>query len=354
MIDQQPSKRLRAHLDESQLSVADQLAFKRVAELLNKPLSELYEDGLHHETTSEVTENTMTKLGPDEDSSYEQIWPDPSRQSQTMNEVRDAFGGSEFDHYSFQPNGSWTQSSGTSFEDHNSDDATFNRWTKDTSQMSPTQVGHTNYAGDYNNNNPHHSSGWSHAPTAEEPWVSIPTDYLTRASFEVEVKHTLGVSLESPAQGHTSKAVGGQSPDRDFLFSTVELDEFDEVDLDWEVVKPKVASSGLAMPSLGASMIPEGSMKKPSKTHDIFLFDDSNPKSAKWVRPDSSGKELVPKLIDSSAQLTKVTQAEHVKRAKTFPSRRYIRCHAFDIRSQSALFIALAKLLDWNLPSGGQ
>ena len=47
MRDRHPPKRHRSSIDQSLLSEEDQLAFARVASLLQKPVSELYDDNLH-------------------------------------------------------------------------------------------------------------------------------------------------------------------------------------------------------------------------------------------------------------------------------------------------------------------
>ena len=319
MIDRQPSKRPRPHVDKSNLSLEDQLAFERVARIMNKPLSQLFEENPNH--TIVGPRNNILDQYPAEEIMYAgpQPWPTPTMQWANMDEWQHQNGSREVDNLAFQPNGPCIQASGTIFEEESLGDVNFNQWTHNIGQTparnaeSKEDNGHTESP----NQRIHRSNSWSHEATADEPWVAVPTDFLIQTSLqdegidntdtEARLEDTGG---ERPTQGSTIPMQDDQSAfgtrllkqnwnttDRtlNHLSSSPSsnLIDSDGVELDWEELKmPQVSGSGSQLPSFADTATNGWSMIELSKPHDTFPLDKSNPKSLKWVSTDSSGKEL--------------------------------------------------------------
>jgi hypothetical protein len=392
MIDEQPSKRSRTLMD---LSPDDRQAFERVARILNKPLSQLYED--NPQRTNVRQDGTVLDPGQGEDAMYagQQTWF-PTTQWQE-NGWQPDFGGDVVQNP--HTNGLSAPSSGSMFEEENGN--SLFQWPEHTSQGSVAQIG----------------GGGTTAPDDSSNWFPVPTEVLLRINHEDRMIGDSGTSSSSTGVTQaintspvlsrddqlTSNATyprqdqdatdGSSTPSRTLFDSEV-------VEPDWVDVKASQDSGFESQPiSSEDAATSEWSLIESTKARNSFLFDNPNPKSVKWVSSDSTGKELSPRkkrgpfqdqhlreetsdtrklkacvrcrmqkirvsvflmerielpAYENSAIPTPIIQAEFARHVRMFRSRKSTHFRACGTSLLSVLCIEPEKLQEWNLPSDGQ
>jgi hypothetical protein len=322
MIDRPPSKK-RLPIDKSRLSLADQQAFERVAEVLQKPVSELYEENPHN--TSLGTRAEESCLAGDVVYTNPQSWPMPTTQWESSDRWQQDID-CEIANFVPHPSQAWTRPSGIVLEEESHTDNAFNQWTD---KINPTQAvqlegREDNGSSDVlNQAELRRSASWSHEATADEPWLGVPTDFLAQTSFHDRMIDNAEVTMipedaggqrlvKSPAiptqsNRSASNACGprqdqdimDQTPSRrspsarsDSLNSTENEPQFG---LDWEKLDiPQVSGSGSQVISSATTTQSDWTLlEKPHQNFEqTFLLDNSNSKSIKWVSGDSNATEL--------------------------------------------------------------
>jgi hypothetical protein len=270
MIDRPPSKK-RLPIDKSRLSIADQQAFERVAALLQKPLSELYEENPHNTSLGAAAEDSY--VAGDAVYTNSQSWSTPTTQWGSSDRWPQDIDCGEIDNFDIShPNRPWTRSSGIVLEEEGHTDIAFNQWTDKIGQTQAVQLEDREDNGSrdvLNQAELRRSTSWSHEPTPDEPWVGVPTDFLTQTP-----------SHRSPSARSDSLNNTENEP----LFG-----------LDWEKLdRPKVSGGGSqVIPSATTTQSDWTLLEKPHENFEkTFLLENSNSKSIKWVSGDSSGREL--------------------------------------------------------------
>ena len=305
MRDRQPPKRHRSSIDQNLLSAEDQLAFARVASLLQKPVSELYDDSY----------GNSSGTFPDEILA-------PRDQSQDWNahhwENTDIWlpGNTEANNVAFGPNQQWAPALNIT-ETGNTRGVDFTHWTNDGVHES-TQDG-LNRGGTYPG--PRRSSSWSHEPTTAEPWISLPTSFLPEASFpHATTTHSEDFGLPKSNSIYHSTVSGGSGAEPKFTDSEANLhstaqDQFavpsslraplivhpDETDLlsglEWERVgkpqfsdiqsSPPTSDSGWAL--IASNKAQNGIPRNPANNADTD--------SIQWVSVHSKGTKTLQKAV---------------------------------------------------------
>jgi hypothetical protein len=327
MMDRPPSKKPRSHIDTSHLSLADRQAFERVASILNKPLSELYEDNPHNKSMGTRRTVDIPRVG-DVAHTELQSWAVPTTQWEAMNSWQQGIGGGEIDDYvSVNPNRPWTGPSEAILTKESPIDLAFNQWTDTISQTPAMRIGSRGHSGDsgiLDQVGLRRSPSWSHEATAEEPWVGVPTDFLTQTSLQDKVidDTELATLLQSTGgeRSANSSAVGTQD-DRSALNAHCSRQGVDLIDRtssrlssstssdlldgdengalfeqEWEDLEmPQGSGSGSQLASSAETTISGWSLIELTKAHDCFEktshLDNSNSKFVKWIPADSSSKE---------------------------------------------------------------
>ena len=387
MIDEQPSKRSRSLMD---LSPDDREAFERVARILNKPLSQLYGDNPQH--TNVRQNGTVLDPRQGEDAMYagQQTWV-PTTQWQENGWQPDFGGGGMLNSHT---NGLSAPSSGSIFEEENGD--TLFQWPEHISQGSVAQIG----------------GGETTAPDGSSNWLTVPT-------FDHEDKMIGDSGTSSSSTGVTQAINASPVLSRDDQFTsnaTYPRQDQDATDgpstpsralFDSEVVEPgwvdvkASQDSGFESQPISSeeAATSEWSLVESTKTQNSFLFDNSNPKSVKWVSSDSTGKELSPRkkrgpfqdqhlreetsdtrklkacvrcrmqkirvsaflierielpAYENSALPTPIIRAEFARHVRMFRSRKSTHFRACGTSLLSVLCIEPEKPQEWSLPSDGQ
>ncbi len=392
MIDEQPSKRSRLLMD---LSPDDRQAFERVARILNKPLSQLYED--NHQQTKVRQNGIVLDPRQGEDAMYagQQTWLSTTQWPENGWQPDLGCGGIQNPH----TNGLSAPSSGSIFEEENGD--SLFQWPEHTSQGPVAQIG----------------SAGNTTPDGSNNWFSVTTEFLPRIDHEDRMIGDTGASSSSTGVTQAIKASPGLSRD-DRLTSngTFPRQDQDATDgpstpsralFDSEVVEPgwvdvkrsQYSGYGSQPNSSEDAATSEWSLIESTKIHNSFLLDSPNPKSVKWVSSDSTGKELLPRkkrgpfqdqhlreetsdtrklkacvrcrmqkirvsvypierielpAYENSAIPTPMIQAGFARHVRMFRSRKSIRFRACGTSLLNVLYIELEKLRGWNLPSDGQ
>jgi hypothetical protein len=387
MIDEQPSKRSRSLMD---LSPDDREAFERVARILNKPLSQLYEDNPQH--TNVRQNGTVLDPRQGEDAMYagQQTWV-PTTQWQENGWQPDFGGGGMLNSHT---NGLSAPSSGSIFEEENGD--SLFQWPEHISQGSVAQIG----------------GGETTAPDGSSNWLTVPTfdqeDKMIRdsgtSSSSTGVTQAINASpvLSRDDQFTSNATYPRQDQDATEGPSTPSRALFDSevVEPGWVDVKASQDSGFESQPiSSEEAATSEWSLVESTKTQNSFLFDNSNPKSVKWVSSDSTGKELSPRkkrgpfqdqhlreetsdtrklkacvrcrmqkirvsaflierielpAYENSALPTPIIQAEFARHVRMFRSRKSTHFRACGTSLLSVLCIEPEKPQEWSLPSDGQ
>jgi hypothetical protein len=395
MIDQQQSKKSGHPIDLNYLSPDDRRAFERVARILNRPLSQLYEDDPQHTI---VGRNGIAEAPfPGGDATYigPQTWLSTT-EGQDMHGWQQYFGGNGMDKHNHHPNEAPAPSSGLMFEGEA--EYSFLQWTEPSSQGPSSQIG-----------------GRGNTPTSDnQTWFSVPTDFLTRLDHQDE---TIGDNATRTSSGRSVMERAAVPSRDDRLTSNAgslrqdqnatngvsspshALLDSDIVELGWVDLKAAHQSTfGVQPTTLEERAKSEWSLIESSKNQDSYLLDNSNAKSVKWVPSDSTGKELSPRkkrgpfqdqqlreetsgtrklkacvrcrmqkirvsvlvfdpLSISSYQFsatpTLTIQAVFARHIRMFRSRKSIHFRACGTSLQNAHSIALGKLQDWNLRSDG-
>ncbi|KAK0121806.1 hypothetical protein ONS95_010089 [Cadophora gregata] len=126
MRDRQPPKKQRSSIDRSLLSAADQLAFARVASLLQQPVSELYGD---------ISDSSSSaKIPGDSNVARDQSQEWSALQWDTMDSWLP--GSSEVDNDTFDPNKPWNPVQGIT-ETGVTPGVDFSQWRGDENFVSP-------------------------------------------------------------------------------------------------------------------------------------------------------------------------------------------------------------------------
>ena len=183
MIDRPPSKK-RLPIDKSRLSLADQQAFERVAALLQKPLSELYEENPHNTSLGARAEEPC--LAGDVVYTNPQPWSMPTTPWECSNRWQQDIDCGEIDNFAPHPNRAWTRPSGIVLEEESPTDIAFNQWTDPINRTQAVQINGREDTGSsdiLDQAELRRSASWSHEATSDEPWVGVPTDFLAQASF---------------------------------------------------------------------------------------------------------------------------------------------------------------------------
>jgi hypothetical protein len=323
MIDRPPSKK-RLPIDKSRLSLADQQAFERVAALLQKPLSELYEENPHNTSLGARAEEPC--LAGDVVYTNPQSWSMPTTPWESSNRWQQDIDCGEIDNFVPHPNRPWTRPSGIVLEEESHTDIAFNQWTDQINQTQAMQMKGGEDTGSSDILNPaelRRSASWSHEATSDEPWVGVPTDFLTQASFHdgmvdnVEVEMIPeGTGGQKPAKSpaiptqstRSASNASGPRQDQDTMDQTpsrrspsVRSDSLNSTEnepsfgLDWEKLDiPQVSGSGGQV--ISSATMTQSDWTLLEKPHDnfekTFLLDNSDSKSIKWVSEDSNLKEL--------------------------------------------------------------
>jgi hypothetical protein len=317
MVEQQsPNKRSRAPLDKGNLTFSDKQVLERAAELLNKTVSQLlvdsvpYEDRVEESTLMNSQCGNVTFVG-------SQTWPSPALQSQTMDSWQSHLGDRDLDYRMFQPNGPWIHSSEPTFERQTTQNIIFNQWPENMTQMSPLQAESTqdiSRSGTISRDGTGCLQGWSHIATDNEPWVAIPTDFLSRASLDTQITNDVEICKAKVSRELNTKTSQISSQVEQEISNTQisqheQIDDFeiqnldppsqlnnqhnsDETDLDWEVLHPQISNSESQLSTRKEAATPSWSMIKTSEFHNKYLVDNLNSKSIKWVPTDPSAKEI--------------------------------------------------------------
>jgi hypothetical protein len=124
----------------------------------------------------------------------------------------------------------------------------------------------------------HLVNGGNTAPTDNQTWFSVPTEYSTQAY------HQDGMSDGTrPGTGSDKLRVEGVFNEPSGQDGNIPgPSESDVVELGWVDLKAPQQS-------------PEWSVIELAKSHEYFEGDKATPKSVTWVSADSTGKELSPK-----------------------------------------------------------
>jgi hypothetical protein len=386
MIDEQPSKRSRSLMD---LSPDDRQAFERVARILNKPLSQLYEDNSQH--TNVHQDGTVLDPRQGEDAMYvgQQTWL-PTTQWQE-NWQQD-FGGSGMQNP--HTNGLSALSSGTMFEEENGDSLL--QWPEHTNQGSVAQ---------------------NTTPDGSHNWFSGPTELLTRIDHENRMMGDNGTNSSptgvtqainaSPVLSRDDRLTSnGAFPRQDQdardgpSTPSRALFEGEMVEPGWVDVKASQDSGFESQPTSSEdAATSEWSLIESTKTHNSFVLDIPSPKSVKWVPSDSTGKELLPRkkrgpfqdrqlreetsdtrklkacvrcrmqkirvsvylierielpAYENSATPTPMIQAGFARHVRMFRSRKSTHFRACGTSLLNVLCIEPEKPQGWSLPSDGQ
>ncbi|KAF8859195.1 hypothetical protein BDZ45DRAFT_367421 [Acephala macrosclerotiorum] len=304
MIEQQPSKRPRPRIVKSRLSSEEHRAIETVAKLLNKPVSEFYDEDLHD--TSVGTESTLADERPPEDVVYAdpEPWPVSEVQWQPTDAWQQDVGGDELDGSASQLTGPWTQPSGMPFDESYSTAANFNQWSQGNSQISAIHL----VDGRYDTiveGRIYRSPGWSHDATSDEPWLAVPTGFLDRASYEEGLIDSSGggkspgmIAVPPQEFCSTSRARGprqdaetkDRSPNQSSSSPPSDLLGSDDIDQDWEDLKPQEPSSMGQLAPLAKNTTSSWTMTELPKPYQTFLLDKSAPKSVEWALVDLSGE----------------------------------------------------------------
>jgi hypothetical protein len=232
----------------------------------------------------------------------------------------------EIDNFVPHPNRPWTRPSGIVLEEESHTDIAFNQWTDQINQTQAMQMKGGEDTGSSDILNPaelRRSASWSHEATSDEPWVGVPTDFLTQASFHdgmvdnVEVEMIPeGTGGQKPAKSpaiptqstRSASNASGPRQDQDTMDQTpsrrspsVRSDSLNSTEnepsfgLDWEKLDiPQVSGSGGQV--ISSATMTQSDWTLLEKPHDnfekTFLLDNSDSKSIKWVSEDSNLKEL--------------------------------------------------------------
>jgi hypothetical protein len=226
-------------------------------------------------------------------------------------------GSGEADNRLFSRNRPWTETQGRSFEEESPDDVVFNQWTEPTNDSPSVEPESRENNGDSDTMKQgrlDHSLNWSHEASSDEPWLSMPTDFLTQTGRRDEVIDLgeTGTGVEStirempakscyatPQDGRsTSNGFGArqdqeptdQTSNRPNSSLSGDLTDSVMVESDWVDLKPEVYGS---QPTPSAKATVSGwPMAESSKPHQTFILDSSNRESIQWVSTDASGREL--------------------------------------------------------------
>jgi hypothetical protein len=322
MIDRQLSKK-RLPIDKSRLSLADRLAFERVAALLQKPLSELYE-GNPHNTSLGARGEESCATG-DVVYTNPQSWSMPTTQWESSDRWQQDID-CEIANFVPHPNQPWTRPSGIVLEEESHADIAFNQWTD---KINPTQAVQLEGREDSSSSDVlnqaelRRSASWSHEATSDEPWVGVPTDFLAQASFHDGMVDNVEVEMipegtggqqpaKSPAistqSNRSASNACGPRQDQDTMDQTpsrrspsARSDSLNSSEneplfgLAWEKLDiPQVSGSGSQVISPATTTQSDWTLlEKPHKNFEkTFLLDNSNSKSIQWVSEDSNAKEL--------------------------------------------------------------
>jgi hypothetical protein len=339
MIEKQPSERPRPPTDISHLSPEDRQAFERVAAILNKPLSELYEDNPQHTSVGPRGTAVDPLIGGHAMHTSPQIWLSTT-DWQDLNGWPQNIRHDGIGNHAPQLNGS--QPSGSIFEQE--PESSVYQWTEHTSQGPTAQIRRR-----------------GNTPDADsQTWFSVPTEYLTQDCHQVGMvdNNEAGTRSERPGVVPASNASavppqcdpltsnGSPTQDRDatnWQSSPPSALDSDLVDLGWVDVKAAQHSSFVNQPTYaGEATTSEWSMVRPSKKHETILLDNSNPKSVTWVSTDSTGKELSPKKKRGPFQ----DQQLREQTSDTRKLKACVRCRMQKIRVSVHVFDALSTLSD--------
>jgi hypothetical protein len=317
-----PSKK-RLPIDKSRLSLADQQAFERVAALLQKPLSELYEENPHN--TSLGTRAEESFLAADDVYTDPQSWPTPTTQWGGSDRWQQDIDCGEIANFVPRPNRQWTRPPGIVLEEESHNDIAFNQWTDQLNRTQAVQMNGREDTGSSNILNRaelRRSASWSHEATSDEPWVGVPTDFLAQASFHDGMVNNVEVEMipedtggqqpaKSPAiptqSNQSASNACGPRQDQDTLDQTpsrrspsTRSDSLNSTGneplfgVDWEKLDtPQFSDSGSQVISSATTTQSDWTLLgKPHENFEkTFLLDNSNSKSIKWVSEDSNGKE---------------------------------------------------------------
>jgi hypothetical protein len=344
MIDRPPSKK-RLPVDKNRLSLADQQAFERVAAVLQKPVSELYEGNPYN--TSLGTRAEESRPPGDVVYTNPESWPMPTTQWGSSDRWQQDID-SEIHNFVSHTNRPWSRPSGIVLEEESHTDIVFNQWTDNMNSTQAMQlegredngssdilnqaeierVGvagpsgrHMNGSVDsekrdnqasvvkgvindisifdssssdiLNQGQLRHSASWSHEATADEPWIGVPTDYLAQTTqSNPPASNARGPRQDQDTMDQTSRR---RSPSaRSESLNSMENEPL--FGLDWdELDKPQVSDSGSQVISAPSTTQSDWTMlEKPHKNFEkTFLLENSNSKSIKWISEDSNvGKEL--------------------------------------------------------------
>ncbi|KAN0095460.1 hypothetical protein V8E51_016171 [Hyaloscypha variabilis] len=258
MIDTQPPKRSRPPLDMSHLSPDERQILERAAELLNRSLSELCENNIQH--TSVGPRSAGADPVPGGGIIYEdpQPWISPNHWQDADSPWHHDFNTSGIDKQSSHPNGQ-PDPAGLMFSEV--EDSVY-QWPDQNSQGPSV----------------HLVNGGNTAPTDNQTWFSVPTEYSTQAY------HQDGMSDGTrPGTGSDKLRVEGVFNEPSGQDGNIPgPSESDVVELGWVDLKAPQQS-------------PEWSVIELAKSHEYFEGDKATPKSVTWVSADSTGKELSPK-----------------------------------------------------------
>ena len=327
-MDRQLSKKQRPNIDKSHLSPEDRLAFERVAALLQKPLSELYEENPHN--TGMVVRTG--ELCPTGDLMYTNLQPSSvlTTEWETVDGWQQDIDYGEIDNYVSHPNQPCSRPSGTIIEEESPNDVTFNPRTSKTSQTPAVQIWGREGNGYFDISNQagashHRIPSLSHEATADEPWVDVPTDFLTQSNLQDGM-------VDNPEIVTISKGTGGQRPAKETATPTqddrsasnardprhgqdtvnqtpirrsyspcgdlLDSDENEPIfEQDWEGLDiPQVSGSESQLVSSAATTKSGSYITKLAKPQENFektsLIDNPNTKSVMWVSVDLNAKEF--------------------------------------------------------------
>jgi hypothetical protein len=184
MIDKQPSKRPRPTIENNHLFPT---------ELLQRPVSELYQEQSH--STRTVTEAVELAAAQNVTHTNCQLLPVPGAHWGDVDGLQQDLCLGETDNYmlhSTLPTFPWTRDFENFIEGGSNIDVVIDHWTDEADPALALENG-----GRYDGGLSlvpgqavlHHSPSWSHQPTVNEPWISVPTDFLAQSSVDDEVVH---------------------------------------------------------------------------------------------------------------------------------------------------------------------
>jgi len=321
MIEGQSPKKRKPSIDQTRLSPADREAFERVAAVLQRPLSELYEGNSRSPSINMRDENSPP------------AYPDSVKISvpvtQSINlDYQQQLITAERGGYLAQP-WTWTpQPSSTIFQERTPLDLTVDQWTDKTSCAPPLE---TSAFGIYscvsNPETSRQSRHWSHEATADEPWIGVPTNFLVQKYLPDEniyhpefIMRPSAIEEQMPANGYSHQAqesypskdmrgqesFGGstekssthQSPFEDIGSKQVNPEDF-AFEQDWEEVDiPQILDNASQSISSVKTTRPEWSLiealsPKDSDERDLIGHNSAS-RSVKWMTGDSSGERNSP------------------------------------------------------------